>query len=256
MARRQCHFKDVWLDSEKFPEFHLWLRKVKDKNNEFDNFKALCCLCKTGENEISLGNMGVAALRKHSKTQKHIVSERMFHSNTPLNSMLTAKKNHQPPVDEQVQLDVSSLPSTSVSTSKNPEKSIVTFSKQNLNQNNVNAFATLDNFVTSELVTKAEILYAPAQIVRKGSLRQFELVAELFPIMFPDSQIAKKMSIHKDKLSYVVTHGLGPYLQEELSTYVQKQKYFSISFDESLNKVSQKGQMDLVIRFWRDDKNV
>lgn len=130
------------------------------------------------------------------------------------------------------------------------------FSQKNLNNTNVNASPTLNNFVTSELVTKAEILYALAQIVTKGSLREFELVAELFPIMFPDNNIAKKFSMHKNKLSYVITHGLGPYLQEELTMYVQKQEYFAISFDESLNKVAQKGQMDLIIRFWRDEKSV
>jgi hypothetical protein len=29
-------------------------------------------------------------------------------------------------------------------------------------------------------------------------------------------------------------------------------RYFSVSFDESLKKVSQKGQMDIVIRFWNN----
>lgn len=96
---------------------------------------------------------------------------------------------------------------------------------------------------------RAEILFAMVQVDTKGSLRSFEKLAELFPIMFADSSVAKKFEMHKDKLAYEITYGLGPFFQEKLSIEVAKKPYFAISFDESLNKVAQKGQMDIVVRF-------
>ena len=65
--------------------------------------------------------------------------------------------------------------------------------------------------------------------------------------MFPDSDIASSFKMQKDKAAYVVTYGLCPFFQDQVSDIVRKCKFFSISFDESLNKVSQKGQMDIVI---------
>ena len=72
--------------------------------------------------------------------------------------------------------------------------------------------------------------------------------------MFFDSQIAKKFKMHKDKLSYVITYGLGPYFQKELSYIVKFCDYYAISFDESLNKITQTEQMDLVVRYWAEGK--
>jgi hypothetical protein len=73
--------------------------------------------------------------------------------------------------------------------------------------------------------------------------------------MFQDSEIAKRFQMQKDKNSYVVTYGLGPYFQDQLSATVQKCPFFTSSFDESLNKVSQNGQMDIVVRFWNEATN-
>lgn len=67
--------------------------------------------------------------------------------------------------------------------------------------------------------------------------------------MFPDSLIASKYSMQKDKLSYVMTYGLGPYFQKQLSSDINKCGATCISFDESLNKIAQKNQMDIVARF-------
>ena len=39
--------------------------------------------------------------------------------------------------------------------------------------------------------------------------------AQLFPVMFQDSDIAKQFKMRKDKNSYVVTFGLGPYFQDQ-----------------------------------------
>lgn len=110
--------------------------------------------------------------------------------------------------------------------------------------------SSLNEFIVKEDFITAEIMWAIDKVVRRISLRDGEESANLFKHMFPDNIIAKKFNMHKDKLSYVVTYGLGPYFQNEISKIVKQCPFFSIFFYESLNKVAQKEQMDLHVRYW------
>ena len=83
-----------------------------------------------------------------------------------------------------------------------------------------------------------------------SSLHSLQLSVDLFPVMFPDSDIASRMRMHKDKNAYIVRYGLDPYLQQQLADVLNNCSFYTVSFDESLNKVAQKGQMDIVVRFW------
>ena len=47
-----------------------------------------------------------------------------------------------------------------------------------------------------------------------------------------------------------MSHGFAPHFKELLSKMIDKSPYNSLSFDESLNKVLQNGQMDINVRFW------
>lgn len=72
--------------------------------------------------------------------------------------------------------------------------------------------------------------------------------------MFPDSQIAAKFTCGSRKTSYLCVFGLAEYLKEMLMKAVKG--YFTILFDESLNKKSQSKQMDIHVRYWEGDKVV
>jgi len=71
-----------------------------------------------------------------------------------------------------------------------------------------------------------------------------------FYVMFPDRKIASKMELGKDKLKYVVNYGIAPFFVEELKKQVDESDWLAVSYDESLNKVTQESEMDLVLRFW------
>lgn len=58
------------------------------------------------------------------------------------------------------------------------------------------------------------------------------------------------MELHKDKVAYYSTFGLGPYFQNDFVSIKKKCDLFSMSFDESLNKIAQKGQMNILVRYW------
>ena len=48
----------------------------------------------------------------------------------------------------------------------------------------------------------------------------------------------------------MILYGLGPYYKNELIKRINDSIYYSVSFDEALNSVIQKCQMDVNIRYW------
>ena len=74
--------------------------------------------------------------------------------------------------------------------------------------------------------------------------------------LFPDSDIAKKFTLGRTKVAYTVVYGLAPYFQLALTDAVRKCDVFVACFDEAFNRIAQRGQMDIVLRFWDSSKNV
>ncbi|KAJ8679459.1 hypothetical protein QAD02_015246 [Eretmocerus hayati] len=101
----------------------------------------------------------------------------------------------------------------------------------------------MDNFVSKESVTRAEIKWSLHNTFHRTSLRCGSDAGELFEDMFPDSDIAKKFSMHKDKLGYVITHGLGLFFQSELTDFIRSLDFVTVSFDESFNPIFHQSRM-------------
>ena len=72
---------------------------------------------------------------------------------------------------------------------------------------------------------------------------------DLFEVMFPDSKIASQMEFGRIKLMYTVNFGITPYFRKILNNEIVNSEWYTISFDESLNKVVQECKMDVIIRF-------
>ena len=76
--------------------------------------------------------------------------------------------------------------------------------------------------------------------------------AEDLQAMFSGTQ---KLSLQPTRAAYVIKYGIYPYLKETLTSELASSKYVLISFDESLNKVTQSNQMDIAVRYVRDGKS-
>jgi hypothetical protein len=88
-------------------------------------------------------------------------------------------------------------------------------------------------------------------VMNHASYRFCEDLNDLFTFMFPDSDVATKFSLGKDKVRYAIIYGLAPYFHDELcATLREPGVFYSLSFDESLNKSLQLGQMDIHVRYW------
>ena len=115
---------------------------------------------------------------------------------------------------------------------------------------------TLDVLVKSTIATKAEIMWALKCISSGFSNNVCVNINSMFKTMFPDSHIATGFSMSSLKVSYIINHGLAPHFKQILKDGVGKSDCYVVSFDESLNDITQTCQMDILIRYWDINDNV
>ena len=74
--------------------------------------------------------------------------------------------------------------------------------------------------------------------------------------MFSDSKIASSFQLSETKCGYFITYGIASHFKEPLLKDVNLSPFLVFSFDESLNEVFQKEQMDLQIRYWDNTQGI
>jgi hypothetical protein len=178
MPKNLTKFNTNWfsrVDSNNDP-VKIWLKSGSSSST----FK--CSLCQT--HDLDCGNQGWKAVQQHMNNEKHKQILRQWKQNTKF----TVSK----PSSSSESTDLSSSTSSSIAvleTNNNKHKPL------NL----------------EDQITKAEILRS-LNVAQKGfSYSSCNPLNELFSLMFPDSAIATKFSIQSNKMSYVISHGLGPY---------------------------------------------
>ena len=114
--------------------------------------------------------------------------------------------------------------------------------------------SSLATYISKNDVLKAEILWTLKIVTAHFSYRSCKDSNQLFQAMFPDSAIAQKFTCGEKKAAYMCVFGLGDFFRNELRKNITG--HFVILFDESLNKKSQKKQMDIHIRYWVDGVQV
>ena len=106
---------------------------------------------------------------------------------------------------------------------------------------------------------KAEILWCLKVVEDDFSFSSSQNINELFSNMFVDSEIVKKFKMGDRKISYVISHGLGPYFKKKLLEDVKNstkspQNLYSLSFDKTTTSQVKK-QFDVYIRYWSSLSN-
>lgn len=215
MTTRKTLFNEDWVN----PQINLkWSRIFGSVRG--DAFMAHCKLC---NKSFSLSNMGKQALTSHEKGSGHKKKVEAM-KNTPNTSVFFQKHVVGSQKDNSEQTEETQSSSNTVA-------------KQQFN-------------FDIEKVLESEILWALHSVETHMSDNSVNKTTPILKKMFPDSKIADKMRLGSNKLKYLITFGLAPYFREELEAQVLKCNYFVACFDESLNRISQRGQMDIVVRFW------
>lgn len=234
-------FQDVWVTDSKFKN---WVRPLSGRPNY-----ARCILCFS---DIFLSNMGRQALVSHMKSKKHATRRQ----NSVLENFLTPSPSSTGATSSATK---NNSVISSTSTSSNSESSIVDTnllpsqsSNQLINQSTSNQSIPrqLDTFLLKNDITTAEILWCIETIMSHKSLRTAEKDIIILKRMIRDSEIVKKMQLKKDKIGYVIMFGIAPFFNKALINYLKDVSFIVVGFDESLNKITKRQQMDINVRFW------
>ena len=107
--------------------------------------------------------------------------------------------------------------------------------------------STSYKFMVLEAATDADIRWCLKHAVFFYSFHSCDGLADLFRSMFPDSTIAEKFCLQKDKCAYFINYVIAPHFRPTLRNNVKDSEFYAVSFDESSNTLMQMGQMDLVV---------
>ena len=210
---KKTTFNQKWLEED---EFKLWLAPTKDASI------ARCKLCKK---DIELSNMGRQALLSLCSGKKHKDAD------------VKVKVFFQPRKQkEKDQSKFSQLESEKTDTDKEPCSS--------------KTQASIELVVKNSESSKAEILWTLESISAGYSNNSCTDIAGLFQQMFPDSHITKSVQLGPTKLKYLTNFGIAPHFKSILLENIKESPCFVLSYDESLNPMTQSCEMDLLVRFF------
>ena len=106
------------------------------------------------------------------------------------------------------------------------------------------------SLIISEKVLHAEVLGVIRVITSHYSFSSCKDINCLFSKMFPDSQIAQSFSYGATKCAYLAAFfGIYPYFHVLLIEKIHAVQYYILRFDESLNQINHKKQMDMIVIF-------
>ena len=93
----------------------------------------------------------------------------------------------------------------------------------------------------------AKIVWALKCFMHGYSYNSNHDMNEIVRVIFPDSNIS---NLGADKIRYLVNLDLAPYFKDKLVEDVDRSKFLSVDFNESLNYVTHICQMHIAVRFW------
>ena len=248
MSHSKTKFSVTWL-KKKDGNGHLlewWCHE-----HEKDRFTGVCRLC---EKDINVSNSGCHALLQHAGYKTHREKAMVRYSSMEC-KLLKAKE----------------MDKSSVSTSVGQEE---TGRQEGTKQASIKEFFikkgkdtcssdtaiepcsskdTETVMTIQDQIVKAETLWALKTASENFSFRVSDGVPELFQKMFPDSTVAKHMTMSRTKVAYMIGHGLGPYFQQQIIDDIQRlpSTYYTIHFDETTN-AQMKKQMDILVRYYSE----
>ena len=265
MSHSKTKFNTTWL-KKKDSNGHLlewWCN-----SHETDKFKAVCKLC---EKDIQVANNGCHALMQHATKKIHkqkAVLKYSFGEGVSTSKDATTSKsesdqmqlNATKPEDDKTKKqegcegskqasikhffvnkakDTGPIPSTS----SNPETTSDTGERE-------------ETMSLSDQICKAEALWALKTAKDDFSFRASDGFPQLLQRMCPDSEIARKMTMSRTKVSYIVGHGIGPYFIQKTVDDILRTPgtYFTLHFDETTTSQIKK-QLDILVRYYSEREN-
>ena len=252
-----------------------WLEKI-DLNGHMvkvwcikkDEHTATCTLC---HKDINVEHMGSGALKQHVKKQIHKGFTSQFTKSRAGETTESCRKETKEQCTKSSAGETESCgkETKNVEETKSQQKLMQDFfvkSGQKKSDTETMQAKVMDvgqgtssqqdqTWTLKQMAVKAEIiamLHFAAHNVSFGSAKNLPLC---YQQQFPDSVIAKQVSIGPTKMSYMVSYGLGPYFRQMIiRDIIEGHSYYTLHFDETLSAQT-KRHMDLLVHYWSERDN-
>ena len=244
------HFNAEWLDRTDSNShlLHYWCEKK-------DEFTATCKLCKK---DINVAYMGFGALMQHSEKKIHIGFTTHLEEAKQTGSVKkVTTEGHETVIsqsgEQKGKQTVLQEFFTNKSVDPGDHAAEATCQSRTSEQKSIAVSQSTEHvWSVKDAATKAEIIAALQFASQNIPFSCAENLAVCYQQQFPDSSIAKNVSIGATKMSYLVSYGLGPYFNEmTIKDIVQGNSYFTLHFDETITAQVKK-QMDLLVCYWSE----
>ena len=247
-----CKFNELWL---KDPEYSGWLKK-----NEKDLGTASCTKCNS---HFKIDSMGIQAVKKHAKGDKHKLKmgsksqtclNNFLLSKSPSTSMALATASQPPPAPF-----ISSLPPTLFEEASSSPATVIASTSNELHNGTLsNAVQTtldlgLPPTITPTQTLTAEIWLCVRTAIKNHSFSSNSDISFYLNKMFPGIPLVQSVQCAETKTMYLTVFGIASHLKAILVKDIKYEPY-SLLFDESLNKSLTTKQLDVHVRFWKDSK--
>ena len=107
----------------------------------------------------------------------------------------------------------------------------------------------LPSFFNQHLVEEAHIVWALNCVKNGYSDNSAGDFGNGLRHICPNDKVAEKFQMGQKKHMYIVNYGLFSYFKQSVKDQILKSLFIIALFDESLNKISQKSEMDLHVRY-------
>ena len=252
-------FKDSWLDGLDVNGDSP--RRYVQKTSSF-TFK--CSWCKSSD--LAVDNNGKQGLIQHFKSKKHRdtanfitgrnanqITFNIQHDDNDNNPNNLADDNYEDETAEVIeQEEVAEVIEKEVAASSESGRKGI--------KKNFKPVEKADTIPPTEIkmnldnkAVRAEIMLAMKAVESDWSYSSLDDLCELLVDIAPDSAILKKMKMKSSKLSYVVSHGLGPHFHEILVKDLKTAPSFTLGLDSATTKqLGLSKSLDFKVRYFSE----
>lgn len=249
----KTYFNKNWLRNVNYSS---WLQEVEDSPS--------LAFCRQCQKTVVLSNMGQAALNSHMNSKKHKTSAGLLAGCNKINqpsidlfcksapsASLGAPVKFTKEDESTFEMNFSESPSVckSLNEAPNEEDTLKIPEPPPAENRQEMCQPSLDKHIAKEDAVKAEIRWAIKMVLDHASFSSTKDLNMIFQAMFPDSQIAKHFQMGPSKSAYLICFGLGPFYESKLLKEIADSPCYTVSFDESFNKICKEEQMDILVRY-------
>lgn len=240
MGKRQ--FSSAWLEKTDSNNHCINLWCVKK-----DEFTATCTLC---NKDINVEYMGFGALRQHAEKQKH----KGFASH--LSKVEEEMDTHVKETEQKEQKSKQKVMHEFFMKKSDKPKDETEKLQDEGNKTGQTGDTQKEVWSIKQMAVRAEIIATLHFSAQNLSFSSSQSLSACYQQQFPDSLIARHVTLGATKMSYMVSYGLGPYFRQMIiKDIIEGHSYFTLHFDETVSAQTKK-HMDLLVCYWSEREHI